>query len=175
MISTIKPIETKYKGYRFRSRLEARWAVFFDTLGCKWEYEPEGYDLGLEGWYLPDFKLSGEAWVEIKPNSPQTKEVIQSITNKCKSLCIMLGEPVLLIQGNPWPEEYWTTYFLKISLEEKTELKNVPLKKYRIEDDCLIVESFIFSLGGRLSDDPRYDKELMNAFNAARSARFENR
>lgn len=31
--STIKAIETSYAGCRFRSRLEARWAVFFDTLG----------------------------------------------------------------------------------------------------------------------------------------------
>jgi hypothetical protein len=26
----IKAIETRYKGYRFRSRLEARWAVRFE-------------------------------------------------------------------------------------------------------------------------------------------------
>ena len=42
----IKPIETVYNGYRFRSRLEARWAVFFDQLGIKNEYEKEGFDLG---------------------------------------------------------------------------------------------------------------------------------
>lgn len=65
----IKPIETHYKGYRFRSRLEARWAVFFETLGCDWEYEPEGFDLhGL--WYLPDFRVrypNGEIyWFEVK-------------------------------------------------------------------------------------------------------------
>ncbi|MEK4501196.1 hypothetical protein [Bacillus sp. FSL R12-0069] len=53
----IKPIETIYKGYRFRSRLEARWAVFFDTLGIEWKYENEGYDLGELGWYLPDFEI----------------------------------------------------------------------------------------------------------------------
>lgn len=41
----MKAIETKYKGYRFRSRLEARWAVFFDTLGVKWEFEREGFEL----------------------------------------------------------------------------------------------------------------------------------
>ena len=35
----LKAIETEYKGYRFRSRLEARWAVFFDACGVKWEYE----------------------------------------------------------------------------------------------------------------------------------------
>ena len=42
----LKAIQTEYKGYRFRSRLEARWAVLLDELGVKWEYEPEGYDLG---------------------------------------------------------------------------------------------------------------------------------
>ncbi len=53
----IKPIETVYKGYRFRSRLEARWAVFFDACGVKWEYEPEGFELEDGTWYLPDFYL----------------------------------------------------------------------------------------------------------------------
>ena len=56
---TIKAIETRYKGYRFRSRLEARWAVFFDACGYKWEYEPEGYVLPCGTHYLPDFKLFG--------------------------------------------------------------------------------------------------------------------
>lgn len=42
----MKAIQTEYKGYLFRSRLEARWAVFFDACGIAWEYEPEGYDLG---------------------------------------------------------------------------------------------------------------------------------
>jgi hypothetical protein len=44
-----KPIETLYRGYRFRSRLEARWAIFFDRARIPWRYEPEGYDLsGVE-------------------------------------------------------------------------------------------------------------------------------
>jgi hypothetical protein len=45
----MKPIETRYKGYRFRSRLEARWAVFFDAVGEGWEYEKEGYETEA-GW-----------------------------------------------------------------------------------------------------------------------------
>ncbi|MCM1297534.1 MAG: hypothetical protein NC311_18505 [Muribaculaceae bacterium] len=53
----IKPIQTEYKGYLFRSRLEARWAVFFDACGVEWEYEPEGYSLGRGIRYLPDFLL----------------------------------------------------------------------------------------------------------------------
>ena len=63
----IKPIETQYKGYRFRSRLEARWAVFFDYLEIKWLYEPEGFDLGDGLYYLPDFYLPDlDLWIEVK-------------------------------------------------------------------------------------------------------------
>lgn len=63
----IKPIETPYKGYRFRSRLEARWAVFFDALNIKWEYEKEGFDLGDGDYYLPDFWLPElSLWYEVK-------------------------------------------------------------------------------------------------------------
>jgi hypothetical protein len=66
---SIKAIETVYNGYRFRSRLEARWAVFLDAANIRYLYEPEGFDLdGLH--YLPDFWLPDlQAWVEIKPGS----------------------------------------------------------------------------------------------------------
>ena len=57
MTQELKPIETLYAGEKFRSKLEARWAVFFDACGVEWEYEPEGYNLGDGVWYLPDFKL----------------------------------------------------------------------------------------------------------------------
>ena len=85
---SIKAIETKYKGYRFRSRLEARWAVFFDALGLQWEYEPEGYDLGEAGWYLPDFKIFfGEnrsyAWFEVK-GKKATRDDIRKLEALCE-------------------------------------------------------------------------------------------
>jgi hypothetical protein len=55
--TTISAIPTRYKGYRFRSRTEARWAVYFDALGIEYIYEPEGYVLPDGTWYLPDFWL----------------------------------------------------------------------------------------------------------------------
>lgn len=82
----IKAIETVYNGYRFRSRLEARWAVFFDTLGIKYEYEKEGYKLPKFGspgflhhentvWYLPDFWLPEQRYyIEIKGQEPSEEE-----------------------------------------------------------------------------------------------------
>ncbi len=62
----IKPIETHYAGCRFRSRLEARWAVFFDQLGISWDYEPEGFVVAGKP-YLPDFWLPElDIWAEVK-------------------------------------------------------------------------------------------------------------
>ena len=69
----IKAIETVYNGYRFRSRLEARWAVFFDAAGVEYEYEPEGFVLPSGKRYLPDFLIHNctergpkDLWVEVK-------------------------------------------------------------------------------------------------------------
>lgn len=65
----VTPIETRYSGCLFRSRLEARWAVFMDTLGLKWRYEPEGFKLPDGTCYLPDFYVEGIGWLEIKPST----------------------------------------------------------------------------------------------------------
>jgi len=72
-MTELNAIETRYAGCRFRSRLEARWAVGFDALGIPWEYEPQGFELPLrldnEGstHYLPDFWLPTlRLWAEIK-------------------------------------------------------------------------------------------------------------
>ena len=79
-MSKIKAIETFYKGFRFRSRLEARWAVFFDAMGVNWLYEPEGFELPNGMYYLPDFYLPDLGiWVEVKGS--KTKEDEEKIFN----------------------------------------------------------------------------------------------
>ena len=49
---TRKALETQYNGVTLRSRLEAKWAALFDSLGWQWDYEP----FDLDGW-SPDFLL----------------------------------------------------------------------------------------------------------------------
>ena len=109
MTKHIAPIETHWRGYRFRSRLEARWAVFFDTCGYKWEYEPEGYRVGDDA-YLPDFLLPTQGiLIEIKPSrfdslpddSPEKirVEILLSVwnaeTTNPPPLCLVVGPPRL--------------------------------------------------------------------------------
>ena len=90
----MKAIETIYHGYRFRSRLEARWAVFFDALGITYEYEPQGFD--LDGvWYLPDFWLPEQGcWAEIKGVSPTEEE-----QTKARRFALHSGKPVHVFSG----------------------------------------------------------------------------
>lgn len=77
-MAKIKAIETVYNGYKFRSRLEARWAVFFDAAFIKYEYEPEGFELEDGTRYLPDFYLPDlDIYVEVKGDRPGVKEDIE--------------------------------------------------------------------------------------------------
>lgn len=62
----MKAIPTEYDGIKFRSRLEARYAMFFDEHRIGWEYEVEGIDLSGR-WYLPDFWLpDSRTFLEVK-------------------------------------------------------------------------------------------------------------
>lgn len=57
-------IPTAYAGVNFRSRLEAKWAAFFDLVGWEWTYEPLD-----AGGYIPDFLIHGERpmFIEVGP------------------------------------------------------------------------------------------------------------
>ncbi|MGF6950848.1 hypothetical protein QF028_003353 [Neobacillus sp. B4I6] len=68
-------IETEYKGFKFRSRLEARWAVFFDAMDIIWEYgEPK--KIGNKHIYLPDFYLpEKKSWIEISDKTPKAEDL----------------------------------------------------------------------------------------------------
>lgn len=73
-------IPTVYKGVHMRSRLEARWAAFFDLCGWQWEYEP----FDLNGW-IPDFMLRGaktNTLVEVKPLDWNVPTIRTEYTNR---------------------------------------------------------------------------------------------
>lgn len=96
----IKAIQTRYAGCRFRSRLEARWAVFFDQLGIRWEYEPQGFELPSGQRYLPDFYLpQSHLWVEVKGD----EKTFRSEATKYMEAALELDGLGLMILG-PVPD-----------------------------------------------------------------------
>ncbi len=98
----LKAIETEYHGYKFRSRLEARWAVFFDAAGLKWEYEPEGFETSA-GKYLPDFRVKtpqGKTiWYEVKPVDNATDERFFAFAKECgERSAVLVGDPLSVME-----------------------------------------------------------------------------
>ena len=95
-----KAIDTLFNGNLFRSRLEARWAVFFKELGIPYQYEPEGFVLD-DIKYLPDFWLpSLQAFFEVK--GPYTDN---NGREKAEKLAHLSGFPVYLFQYIPYTED----------------------------------------------------------------------
>ena len=159
--SAPQAIQTRYKGYHFRSRLEARWAVFFDACSIDWEYEAEGYDLSdfgasignpRVGYYLPDFWLPKyKSWVEIKGVLPddhfeETDEELRMFflvtATKSTAGYVFWGLPEL---GTKTSSVFWNNF-----------PSRYPISSRGTDSVCLFSE---------VCDE---------ALNAAKSARFEH-
>lgn len=195
----IKAIETPYKGYQFRSRLEARWAVFFDTLGVEWEYETEGLDLtdayqshndnvddewtfpwpplkpGERVLYLPDFYLPKyNKYVEIKPYHGHNwwGEGFPLLYEK---ICVMLGG--LLVHGMPGTIEEGT-YEICVDSDVDHYFGYCPKCHTFGQGYCAWVERICphFPQCGYTWHKERLDAtpQMLDAIQAARSARFEH-
>lgn len=181
----MKVIETKYNGFLFRSRLEARWAVFFDSLGIEWSYEPEGFEFKDGTRYLPDFYLPKfNVYVEIKPTE-LTPEEIHKLDcfqeESCGAIIWFVGLP-----GQYWGElRCWGLggdsggiFCTDILILE--ELNNNPVLVIRCDQDCFADSGFTIPI--QVSAYTENSINLMiitginrlKAINAAKSARFEN-
>jgi len=152
------PIDTEYKGCFFRSRLEARWAVFFEKMGWNWRYEVEGFQLP-SGNYLPDFYFPDlKIYAEVKPQFLNKKEF-----RLCCELSEILSEGkqdelnVLLLEG----DMCWKTQRGIVSGEYCQDVVPMPL-------DHRFYPFFYNS-----TFDPKYFDETADIITYARSARFE--
>ena len=102
-----------YGGRVFRSRLEARWAVYFNLIGFPTVgYESEGFALDA-GNYLPDFHDSrtypyghesqkGGTFVEVKP----TMDGFLDCLPKLQELSLKAKAAVVCVIGYPSPKPF---------------------------------------------------------------------
>ena len=94
---TLDARPTLYRGIKFRSRLEARWAAFFDLVEWRWQYEP----VEIDG-YNPDFLIEGHPGpiiVEVKPLATITTAQRDSIAPRLARCALALGNAEPLILG----------------------------------------------------------------------------
>lgn len=91
---TIAAKPTFYKGRKYRSRLEARWAAFFDRMTWKFEYEPVDF-----GSWSPDFEIifpTLRLAAEVKPIREFDIRVAEKMATVPTHL---LGDRTLLLLG----------------------------------------------------------------------------
>jgi hypothetical protein len=106
----ITPIPTFYKGCFFRSRLEARWAVYFDEIGLPWKYEPVCFQLTDTDFYIPDFKIPEFGFAEVKPSAFTDLELSKVILLNRGLIGLqdtIDGYDIMLLDGVP---EYGKSY-----------------------------------------------------------------
>jgi hypothetical protein len=172
---TIQPIQTAYHGCLFRSRLEARWAVFFDTLQIPWEYEPEGFQTSA-GPYLPDFRIQFRrhvwTWFEVKSDmAPPADPRHRAFADAGEYLTVARGlpesfadqfiprQPKLITLDPPprggWQQVGWECWkfdsHLGLTSITAAQYEQIPLRQL-----------------------PRRGARINQAYRAARSARFEH-
>lgn len=155
----LRPIPTRYNGYNFRSRLEARWAVVFDRLRIPYEYEAQGFKTE-HGYYLPDFYLPTlNRLVEIKPQAHTNTELQHAILKSMRQL-FSLRLPAMLIEGTPGVGfcDYW--------VHQYDEFEGVWQGSF--VDESLNVT-------GEMLREHHLPKKLRDALIAGREARFDRR
>jgi hypothetical protein len=160
-----RPIDPRYAGFRFHSRLEAQWAVFFDALGISWRYKPQGYKLPDGTQCLPDFEMVHDDMFTARPANPR------QVTCAGKEV---FDRTFIVIKGTHWElEEFDKMYDLSQSMCcEVVLLMGTPSDVLRLDN----VRSISFFDGidyvtwaGRL-----YPTDLLHdAMDAAMDARFE--
>jgi len=177
----IKPIETCYRGYRFRSRLEARWAVFFDALDIEWDYEVEGFVLSDGTLYLPDFWLpTWQLYLEVKAVEPTEEQL-------WKAKKMALHKEMSILVGKPWGtddySEYYVLSFLVLPRGDVETCHYVFMQCRRCDNVGL--ESYGFHYDGWQDEGFGWGfccceragwvgPRLEHAYEAARGARFEH-
>lgn len=142
-MTNIRAIETDYDAARFRSRIEARWAAFFNLIGWRYTYEP--YE--VQGW-IPDFLIHGPMplLVEVKPYSQQYEftEWLKT-TQGIAALTLDPGPEILLVGCDPildFPRTYCDRtpiagLLIENKLEwEKTRPENLALWNRCTYRDC---------------------------------------
>lgn len=178
MKKEIKSIDTFYSGYRFRSRLEARWAVFLDNLRIKWEYEPEGFELSDGRRYLPDFyipQFSGGFYMEVKPDnfdfgSPDAKTVIDFARQKKTRILLAVGSPncTLFKMYSEEIEDF------DIACECVDLVLPGFMDVYFCDEYLIDEHRFFYDPGDESFASREQNPRVFEAVHASRSARFEH-
>lgn len=125
---------TKYKDKKFRSKLEAKWAAYFQNIGAHWGYEIETAYETPYGNYCPDFFIPKTGWfIEVKATRDLLSDIERNKINYFKEHLPAFSKGILTVFGDPE-----NTY-------DKQFLNNI-LGVNRTENEVKLIESEISAM-----------------------------
>jgi hypothetical protein len=166
--------------------LEARWAVFFDVLRIRWDYEPEGYVINGTP-YLPDFKLlhpnDESTFVEVKGADVDMFE--GKHVQLARGLADQTGSPVILLTGIPtlrlfncFTRGLDEGAFKAVYFDDHTPKRYQVADEYWFQQTELCEDTGAQIFGGHMRTERAARKSfglgVLNAIASARAARFEH-
>lgn len=106
MTRILKAIPTTYRGIKFRSKLEARYAQAFDRLGIVWEYEGHGFAFKDGTSYCPDFYFPEiDTYFEVKgAMDPESAHKIDLLAREARQTVVVGGPDGLLTMYSGKPD-----------------------------------------------------------------------
>lgn len=176
----MKAKKTIYNGYEFRSKLEAKWAVFFDLCGIRYDYEPEAFICFDSSQYTPDFFLYDVllrsddtiigVYVEIKPQNfnDYDREYKVRISSAVETLIVLVGDPVYSTDQTERPNFQYAPVFDNAMILMYCE----HCKKYKFDYGTNSNYHCKYCDGG-LYDGGMYDSKIKSNASMARKYRFE--
>lgn len=173
-----RAIETWFRGYRFRSRLEARWACFLTEAGVPFEYEAQGYTFDGH-FYLPDFWLPIQnCWCEIKPADPTEEE-----RYRAERVGDGTGKRMYVLVGEPMPKDECLALPYQTPGFERHFLVSPEWDSYQFFAQCPSCGYIGITFEGRADylkcsceGKPKYHRDtpdLLRAYGMARAERFD--
>ena len=167
----ITQIQTHYKGYWFRSRLEARWAVFFEVSGIRWLYEQQGFNVNGKP-YLPDFYLPDFGYFEVRGRYEYDDELMQSFANE-------IGKPLFIaFEEIPDPESYngYLKSFIPSDYPDDSTMYWGFKDMFLECDGCgkITIQNEVYCTIKSNCCEGSREMSLSHALTKARSARFEH-
>lgn len=115
-------IKIVYNGVNYRSKLEGKWAVYFDYLGVEYGYEVEDGFKTPVGVYCPDFFIYKTGWfIEVKAHPDLLTQTERDKIGYFETHLPEWANGIITVFGNP--ENTYDDWFLHDVLGiERTEL-----------------------------------------------------
>ena len=174
--------ETKYRNIPFDNENEAKWAVFYDTIGFEWEYQPKSFangDKTYEPTFLLTFPNGQKCYCDVKSEDYDFREdlnlgLYREFVNATQTQFLLLqGQPQFVVYELITPYMNENTLSPVFFMDYKPYLKGVDeywLQRFHFNRR----DGRLYFMHAALAAEKSFGKKYVEAVRTAQLAKFES-